>query len=48
MTSWGYLIIAGVLFVGLKNPATAKYRYLSVCLIVILAVSYAAVRQHTY
>jgi hypothetical protein len=48
MTGWAYLILAGALFLGLKTSMTARYRYLAVCTLVVIAVSYAAVRQHAY
>lgn len=48
MPSWGLAIIIGSLMLGLKRPANASYRYAAMAVLVIAAVLYAAVRQHTY
>jgi hypothetical protein len=48
MPNWGYLIVAGALFVGLRQSIPARHRPLWIGAIVIVAVAYAAVRQHAY
>lgn len=48
MPGWSYLIVAGALFVGLKQSISARHRPLAVCAIVVVAVVYAAWRQHAY
>jgi uncharacterized membrane protein YoaK (UPF0700 family) len=47
MTSWGLLILAAAVFLGLRRPVNAPNRYAVVFVVVVVAVFYAAVRQHT-
>jgi hypothetical protein len=48
MPTWSFLIVASALFVGLKPSISARHRPLVVCAIVVVAVAYAAWRQHAY
>jgi hypothetical protein len=48
MPNWGYLIVVGALFVGLRQSISVRHRPFWVCAIVIVAVAFAAVRQHAY
>jgi hypothetical protein len=48
MTSWGYLILVVAVFLGLHTAIQPKHRYVAMCVVVFVALSYAAVHQHTY
>jgi hypothetical protein len=48
MTSWGILILAAAIFLGLRGSHDSRRKYALVGLIVVVAVGYAALRQHTY
>jgi hypothetical protein len=48
MPSWSFLIVAGALVVGLKPSISARHRPLVICALVLIAVAYAAWRQHAY
>lgn len=48
MTRWGLLILVAALFFGLKDSLTSRQRYGGICLVVGVAVAYAAHQQHIY
>ena len=48
MTNWGLLIVGMALLLGLRGPVTAPYRYSMGCLVVVSALLYAALQQHTF
>lgn len=48
MTGWGYLILVGAVFLGLHSRFAPKQRYAAMCVVVLVALAYAAVHQHTY
>ena len=48
MPNWAWLIVVSALVVGLKQSISARYRPMLICAIVVVAVAYAAVRQHAY
>jgi hypothetical protein len=48
MTSWGFVILAAAVFLGLKRSMTTRRRYTTAFVIVLVAVGYAALHQHTY
>jgi hypothetical protein len=48
VTNWGILILAAALFFGLKDSLTSRQRYGGVCAVVVVALLYAAFKQHTY
>ena len=48
MTGWGNLILVAAVFLGLKRSMDTRQRYAAVCVIAVVAVLYAALRQHTY
>jgi hypothetical protein len=48
MTSWGWLILIGAVLLGLKRQMDTRHRYLAAFMIVLVAISWAALRQHAY
>jgi hypothetical protein len=48
MPSWGYLIVIAALYVGLRQSIPTRHQPFLICAIVVIAVAYAAVRQHAY
>jgi hypothetical protein len=48
MTSWGVFILVAAVFLGLKRSMGERQRYAAVVVVVVVAVTYAAVRQHAY
>jgi hypothetical protein len=48
MTSWGVFILVAALFLGLRRPTDARHRYAAGVVVVLIAVLYAALRQHTF
>lgn len=48
MTSWDFFILVAAVFIGLKRSMGERQRYAAVCVVVVVAVSYAALRQHAY
>ena len=48
MTTWGLVILAAALFFGLKDSIPARQRYGGICLVVVVALAYAAHHQHIY
>jgi hypothetical protein len=48
MTSWGFIILVAAVFLGLKSSMSTRRRYTTAFMVVVVAVSYAALRQHTY
>ncbi len=46
--TWGYFIMAGAVFFGLRASVPARYRYAAVCAIALVGVAYAALKQHIY
>ncbi len=48
MTSWELVILVAALVVGLKNSVQDGMRYGVVIGVVVLALGYAAYRQHIY
>ena len=47
MTSWGILIFVGSIALGLKRPASARHTYAAGFILVLVAVLYAGLHQHT-
>jgi hypothetical protein len=48
MTSWGLVILVAAVFLGLKRSMDERRRYVTAFVIVVAAVGFAALRQHTY
>jgi hypothetical protein len=48
MTDWGCVILAAAIFLGLRRSPDTRAKYAAAFVIVVLAVGFAAVRQHTY
>ena len=48
MPNWSYLIVIGALVIGLRQSISPRNRPLAICTIVVVAVAYAAWRQHAY
>jgi hypothetical protein len=48
VTNWGILILVAAIFLGLKGSHDSRRKYAAVVLVVVVAVGYAALRQHTY
>lgn len=48
MTRWGLLILVAALLFGLTDSLTPRQRYGGICLVVVLALAYAAHHQHIY
>ena len=48
MTSWGLVILVAAVFLGLKRSMSTRRRYTIAFMIVVAAVGYAALHQHTY
>lgn len=48
MTSWELVILIAALVLGLKNSVQDGMRYGVVIGVVVLALAYAAYRQHIY
>lgn len=47
-TYWGMVILAGAIVFGLKNGLSGRQRSVATVMVVIGAVAYAALRQHTF
>ena len=48
MTAWGYLILIAAITIGLKGAGKRRNPYKTAFGIVVVAVLYAAVKQHIY
>ena len=48
MPVWTYLILIGAVIVGLRRSMQARTGAMLVCGLVLVAVAYAAWRQHAY
>jgi hypothetical protein len=48
MPTWGILIVIVAIYLGLRDSIKERQAYLLVFGVVVLAVFYAALKQHTY
>jgi hypothetical protein len=48
MPNWGIVIVIAAIFFGLKDSIQERHGYMILFGLVVLAVFYAALKQHTY